>query len=174
MNPKKLLLISTAAIPCALLFFAWQKKWIILNFCPATSAQTTNKKMLKKECTLYYWRHNKWHEETNNLIWSNNTALNMHYLINSWLTLLFDEELSKRMHAHILFCPSGILYVSFDRSPFGKHISTHEKLIFIESLLKTVKANSTIGHLYFLIQHKPLLDTHLDFSSTWPVDGYIS
>ena len=66
------------------------------------------------------------------------------------------------------------LYISFDRSPLSKGSSTYEKLLWVEGLLKTVRANdSRIQSVHFLVHHQPLVDATLDFSYAWPIGGFI-
>jgi hypothetical protein len=68
----------------------------------------------------------------------------------------------------------GTVYISFDRNPFDKQASTYTKLMWIEGLLKTIRDNeSTVQQIYFLVHHQPLIDYHLDFSTAWPIVGFL-
>lgn len=63
---------------------------------------------------------------------------------------------------------SSYLYVSFDQTPFGTQQSTHEKLMFIEGLKRTLRDNGIkLQGIYFLVNHAEMQDEHLDFSNAW-------
>ena len=43
----------------------------------------------------------------------------------------------------------------------------------IEGILKTIRENNNaIQTVRFLVHHQPLRDTQLDFSFSWPVQGF--
>ena len=66
------------------------------------------------------------------------------------------------------------VFLSFDQIPFLRDWSIFNKLSFVESLLKTIyKANLGIQKITFLVDHQVMEDDHLDFSKSWPVDGFL-
>ncbi len=151
-------------------FFAVQKEWIIIQK-PAQKKEIINfPHVEQKECILY-WNASHLQQETKKIIWTDDISQNIHYLVNTWLTFLYDEELHKKVHLETAMLNKGgnELFLSFDRSPFGKQQSIDQKLFFIENLYKTISQSTQLQKIRFLVQHKPLQDAHLDFAQSWPL-----
>ena len=162
MNTKKLFLLSIACAISGTLFYAIDKGWIIIN-TPVTTPHYTSQAThlptaLQKKVLLFFWRHDTWHHETTQLVWSEHNAQNIAYLINSWLSLLDDEKITTKKVSlqTAMLNPSGNeLYVSFDRSLFSKEDTTYEKWMLIEGLLKTLRENNIIcQEIRFLVHHQ--------------------
>ena len=74
-----------------------------------------------------------------------------------------------------LITPSGISYLSFDRTILNKEETIFKKWMLIEGLLKTIAStNLSITQIQFLVQHQQLQDIHIDFSIPWPIHGFIA
>lgn len=173
--------IKTIIIACfsiGLLVYAYHHSLLIIRWPwhqPLESSSYHH--ATKKTIALHYWHHGSWHTEKNQLIITDNAAKALTYLINTWLTLL-DEEKIMRKKIELqtaLVSPTGHeLFLSFDRTPFGPQQSTYEKWMWVEGLLKTIKAHTTsIDRVSILVRHKPLQDMHLDFSNAWPITGFL-
>lgn len=165
---------------CSFLFFAWQRGWIIINVNAtppdAHIVNTSLPTVIKKKVTLYYWHMGGWKKETTDLIWHEQKAITIEYLINSWLTLLDEEQLMEKKVTlqTVLLTQSDQAYLSFDRQPFSKESTTYEKWMWLEGLLKTIRDNGIkIQGIQFLVHHQPLKDTHLDFTNPWPLSGFM-
>ncbi|MCX5922710.1 MAG: hypothetical protein NTX86_05295 [Candidatus Dependentiae bacterium] len=179
MKKNSLIALSLICAVVGALLYALHQEWIIIRSTPTADhvalqeqAQTA---IAKKKVTLYFWRNAAWHHETIELIWSDNKAENLQYLINSWLTLLNEEALmTKKVSLQaVLLGSQDMAYVSFDRYPFSKEATLHNKWLLIEGLLKTIRENGIkITGVHFLVNHKPLIDPHLDFSKEWPLSGF--
>ncbi|MFI5333117.1 MAG: hypothetical protein ACHQVS_03375 [Candidatus Babeliales bacterium] len=131
----------------------------------------------KKSISLHYWHHRSWHTEKTTLIMSDDPAQALAYLVNTWLTLLDEEQhiTAKKVELQTaLLSPNGHeLFLSFDRVPFNSQQSTYESWMWVEGLLKTIKTyNSSIDRVHLLVRHKPLQDRHLDFLNAWPIHGF--
>ncbi len=166
-----LVALSVGAVFSALLFFAWQRQWIIVMSPPAY-AHSIQQTKIKKECLLWYWHDEQWHHETQSLVWTENNAANVHYLINNWLTFIFQEGIiSKKVYAQsaMLNQNQQQLFVSFDRHLFDKQQATHEKIMIIQGLIKTLAHVTTCTHINILLQHMPMPDADLDFTCPWPI-----
>ena len=157
----------------AIMFFALQQEWFIwrgpLGTITGHKAQHTC-----KEIKLYYWQHEQLKDETIQQIWVENEQQNLHYLINRWLTFLYDEEcITQKIRADTtMLNPSGTeLFISFDRKPFSKEISIWQKIQFIKALFTTISPVSSINQVRFLVMHKPLCDPHLDFDVSWSMSN---
>jgi len=131
----------------------------------------------KKTVTLYFWQHEKWHSESVELVWSDNKAETIEHLVTNWLALLEENNITHKKITlqSALLSPSTLdAYLSFDRSPFAPQATTHEKLMLIEGLLKTLRSNNIkLQGVRFLVNHNPLNDNHLDFSKEWPIIGFL-
>jgi len=127
---------------------------------------------------LQYWHKKKWNKEKIDLLWTNDKAKNIQYLINSWLALLDQEDVMPKkvsLQAVLLSSCANIAYLSFDRNPFSENSTTYEKLMLIEGLLKTVRENDVkLQSVHFLVHHQIMGDYHLDFSNPWPIHGFLS
>ena len=155
----------------AALLFAFQTERIIFN--NPSNAYTAQKNTQTAACTLYWHKH-LLQPETKPIIKTDDAQQNLLYLINTWLTFLYSEDMHKKVHAEtVMLSPSGNeLFVSFDRRPFGKQQSIEEKLGFIHMLFKTLRPHTTARKVRFLVRHAPLHDAHLDFTCGWDIDGY--
>ena len=66
------------------------------------------------------------------------------------------------------------LFLSFNKDLFDKQYATFEKLMIIESLLKTMRDNKiAIQSVRFLVHHQIMTDDHLNFIISWPILGYL-
>lgn len=166
-------------ILCCLLGFGYytiEHQWILFRFptrLPPTTLQLSHH---KKKIILYSWHHDAWQKETKEIVWPEQLAQALQNLITTWLIFIQEEQpdIKKISLQSIALGPNlQDLYISFDRNPFFKQSPTFEKLMWIESLLKTLANNAIpVSNVFFLVNHQPLYDTHLDFSQSWPLKGF--
>lgn len=164
-----------------ILFYTYQHHILIIRY-PSYQHEVNQfyhqRIISKKPITLYYWHTNQWHKERIELIWHDDLMRNLHYLINSWLTFLDDENIMQKkvnLQTVLLSENKQTAYLSFDRNPLNKEESTWGKWHFIEGLLKTVCDNELpIKYIQFLVHHQPMHDLHLDFINPWPTSGFLS
>ena len=179
MKPIQYLVFSLACIIIGAIFFAYYVEWIIVRIPIINTEQfhSSPQQICKKKVALHYWHNEAWHHEETELIWSDDLAKTIELLINSWLSLLDEEEIiEKRITVQsVALCPrQQEAYLYFDRYPFNKEESTFEKCIFLEGLLKTIRHNDIkIQLVRFLVHHEPMQDYHLDFSNSWPIAGFL-
>lgn len=181
MEKKSIILISLMCALTGMLLYAFTKGWIIIHAPSAhnelSSEYHDNLAIAKKKVTLSFWKDEKWHSETTELVWCDAKADTLNYLIANWLKLLDEDDMMHKKISvqSVLLSPSGSdAYVSFDRYPFAQDATIRDKLMWIEGLLKTIRDNKIPVHgIRFLIHHKTLQDPHLDFSKEWPVAGFI-
>jgi hypothetical protein len=178
MKKQSYVLLTLIFLGCGMLIFALTRGWIVIKFPEKYNyiQNYSSLPMSKKSVKLYFWHNNKWQHETIQLIWSQDLSKNLEYLINNWLSLLDDEHIidKKVMLQTALLTQSNSAYLSFDRSLFGKEDTTHQKLLLLQGLFKTIKENGIdIQGINFLVQHQPMIDPHLDFSNPWPLNGFV-
>jgi hypothetical protein len=178
MKTFKIIFISFLALFVGIIYFAFNKEWIIFRRSLTNNQfQPSRTKNTKKECTLTYWNNNEWHHEKIIVLWSDNQANNCKQLINE-LLLLWDEEhlLNKKitLESALISASGQELFLSFSRNLFDKEEPLFIKWMRIESILKTISNQHTlIQQVRFLVQHQPLRDTQLDFSQSWPIQGFL-
>jgi hypothetical protein len=184
MHSKNYLYLTLSCFVAGLLFMALQQNWIILRFSssilnhesPSNSPSVSSFK--KKKITLFCWKNDSWFSESNEILWSSDSAQNITNLVQSWLTLLDEEKLTSNkitLQSALLTANSQTAYLSFDQTLFSKDASTYQKLMVIEGLLKTLRANHlTTPFMQFLTQHQVAKDSHLDFSNPWPITGFLT
>lgn len=153
------------------------KEYIIIRWPQyATYAQESSHEVIKKKITLHFWNNNRWNNETVDALWPSETHHCIQALVQPLLTLMEEEQIiNKKIMLQSTACSlsGNDVYLSFDRAPFNKESSTLEKLMVIESILKTVRGNGiTVPNVYFLVHHQTLKDPHLDFSCAWPLTGF--
>lgn len=176
---KKYLIIFASIFIFGIFFFFYQQEFIIIRFPKRLNINSENSsKTIKKIVTLMYWHSNRWNSEKVEVIWSNDKSKNVQQIINSWLTLLDEEKIMDKkasLQSAMLSLSENEIYLSFDRNLFSDENSTYEKLMLIESLLKTLRDNQIdIQKVRFLVHHQDMHDVHLDFSHFWPITGFLN
>lgn len=171
-----LLCICAAAIGC--FYLAIERGFLVINLQSRVSNQaTTLPEFEKKPITLTYWHNDRWMHEQVEIIWSDNCQQTVKHMVDAWLTLLDDERImDKKVTLQSCLCSSNQqeLLLSFDRNPFPVQASTYEKWMWIEGLLKTIRDNGIkVQAVRFLVHHQELHDYHLDFTNSWPINGFI-
>lgn len=173
--------IAIATCICGGLFVSMISGWIIFRYPSYTydiAQQKAVMRIQRTPITYHFYKDNSWHIEKNELILSQDLIKNIHYIINSWLSFLEEERImKKKVTVQTTLCsPAGNdLYISFDRNPLSKEASIHDKWMWVEGLLKTMRAHGiTISRIHFLVHHQPLQDVHLDFDHPWPLQGYLT
>ena len=174
------ILLSLACGTLGMLYFAYNQGWILIrtsSYDTEIEQTVNNLRAKKKPVSLIFWHHDKWNTESVDILETNDKAQTIHYLINSWLTLLDEDNImtKKVTLQSSLISSNGQIYLSFDRNPFDENSSTHEKWMWTESLLRTIRENDTgIQNIRFLVHHHTMEDNHLDFSNPWPAVGFSS
>lgn len=176
MKTKTYLSISCIVFLLGTLFYAYYHEYIILNFKKQLSSPHKQESSAKQKVTLYWWK-NGWKSDVMQLLLNQNICHDAQLIIGNWLETALDEQiLGKKITAQsaMVSADHQQLYISFDRTPFGKESSTFEKWMIIEGILKTLKITiPAIKKIHFLINHQPLTDAQIDFSNPWPIEGFI-
>lgn len=177
MKKRITLAFSTVAFLIGMLYFATAYEFIIFNFGLSGIPTTQQPAIQKKQITLFYWHQDTWHKEQTELLWPPDTTDALHYLVNSWLTLLDEEQVMNKkvaVQSVILTNSNKHALVSLDRTPFDNQQSAYAKWLWLEGLLKTIRQSGLIlSHIQLLVHHQELLDDHLDLSRPWPLYGFV-
>lgn len=173
---KNYIIFSFFSLLSGIIFFAFQKEYLILNVRKATinnEQVTANKKNIK----LFYWKLNDWQFEQIPLLIDNKADLSVQHILNHWLQLLHDEKIIKKkiiIEAIMISYDQKELFISFDHLIWGKENSLFEKWMLVEGILKTVQQTDiSVQKVRFLKKHKPINDHHLDFTRAWPIRGFM-
>jgi hypothetical protein len=169
--------LSIACFCLGILFIVTQREWIIFNFSSERIFIKNDKQTFyKKNTQLFFYKNSQWKSERNDILWSSDQATNITNLIQNWLILLEEENITLNkitLQSTLITQNSQTAYLSFDQSLFSEDQNTYQKLMIVESLLKTLKENSiTIPNVQILAHHKLIKDQHLDFSQAWPLAGF--
>lgn len=164
-----------------LIFHAYQKEWIILLLPFQTSDQAIlsledQKHYEPKKIPLFFFKNEKWHFEETSIIWSVDILENIIFITNHWLTLMEDEKIidTDIQLLSAVITQDKELFLSFNKDLFDKQSATLYKMMIIESLLKTFRENHISAQsVRFLVHHQTMIDDHINFNISWPMNGYI-
>lgn len=174
MNIRKLIFLILIFIG-GIIFYGFYNNLIIIRFPNQLNLNNIQKSNHKKLINFFYWQDNKWHIEDSEIIWADLTE-NINNILVNWLSINyeFNKNLKQASVQTVMLDPEkNFAYISFDKNPLSKQWSIYQKIKFIESILKTLNENKIkIQGVYFLVNHKFLEDTHLDFCHFWPISGY--
>lgn len=130
----------------------------------------------KKQIILFFFKNGAFKQEVEHIVLTENKQENIMILINRWLSLLADEQITPfRVNLQSAsYDNSGTkVIISFEQSFLSASDSLYKKLMCIESLLMTIRQNAKeIQELYLLVHHQPLQDPHIDTSRAWPIHGF--
>ncbi len=168
--------ICVSALILGACFWAWQKEWLILRGPVKSFSYSNIMAAPTKPVTIYFWKNQRWHQEQDSMLWDQGRCLNLQRLVQSWVAINAAEGLISHhltLQACIIHQQTG--YLSFEQPLFEKHFSTYQKVMLIESLLKSIRENHIqITQIQFLCQNHPMSDSHLDFSRPWPTQGFVA
>lgn len=185
MNRIYLTIGTLATFLLGILFFLIYNNWLIISvtapgFVKDQSVQVSTAQ--KKAMPIAYWQNHRLKTEKKDLFWTDNLTANYQTLVESWLNILDEEGVLDKpctVQAVSLTQHNQELFISFDRSPLNDEDSTYNNLMLIHSLLKTLQVANQNTHASYakavrlLVDHQPLIDSHLDFSRSWPIQGFV-
>ncbi len=175
-QPFYYLMISLAMLASGMLFYGFYNKLIIIRL-PSRKLHLVHRYAQRRVTRLWYWNGERYIKDDKELIYSANTQNTLTDLVASWLSFLEEEQALKKkieVQSVMLDIQKNTAYISFTQNPLEKSQSAYEKLMFFESLLKTLRDSSIpIKKVQFLAQHKPIQDPQFDFARPWTISGYI-
>ncbi len=172
----KIIFLSIIFFISGFVLFFFKKEWLIFNF-NHTESKVTSHVVLKRELKIYFWKDMKFFSENIFVIWKDDNLEDLKFLINSWLSFIYEEQFIDRKSSleTVMLSPKGTtVYLSFDSNIVSTEWSIQKKWNTIEGLLKTIRESfSNVTEIFFLVKHKPMQDEHLDFSVSWPIGGFL-
>ncbi len=172
---------TVLSIVCSVVYFAYNNQMIIIKnpFYIRHEKSDVIEHIMPQQKGIkhFFWHQDAWRQENVDILWSTQKVHALSSLITSWLTILDEEKINtKKISLQSIAISSNQqeVFFSFDRNPFNKQQSTFEKLLWIEGLMKSIRESGIkIQSIRFLVHHQPLTDTHLDFSNSWPIEGFL-
>jgi len=181
MNHTRIIMIAICSLVFGIVFYSYQKEWLVLLLPHKTATHSQEKtlndiKFIQHNITMFFWKYEKWHKESTNVIWSGDASYNVKTITNNWLMLLEDEKIidTDIQLLSAIITPTKELFLSFNKDIFNFQDATYTKLMIVHGLLKTIHENDIpVQSVRFLIHHQTLIDDHLNFSIAWPIIGYL-
>ena len=178
MNKYTYVVLACISLGIGVVFYAYLQEWIVICW---PGARTSSVSMIhpgsKKKVTFSYWHNGTWRQEMQEVIISTHKSELLHAIMNGWLVVTEEEGISDKkvsLQTVLLSSNDTYAYFSFDRNPLPSECSTFYIWMWVEGVLKTLRENGIhLQGVYFLVQHQPLQDEHLDFSNPWPLTGFI-
>jgi hypothetical protein len=157
--------------------YCFYQEWIIITVRLGMRSNDNNQLTTEQKELIYFFsKADQWYTERSRLLWGKDQLHNLHAIIEQWVTIgkiegLLDKKI--KVQSVTISTDNKTAYISFNKSPLSQEQAIYQKLKVLEGLLKTIKAqNFTITHIQFLKNHQPLQDSHLDFTETWPLEGF--
>ena len=150
--------------------------WIIIQLPTRLTVKATMTEQ-NHECSLWLLTPQGWHNEKELCLLTDDTATSLTHLVKAWATLMYEEKRTLRplQLASVLIDQQNCAHFSFEQTPFTNEQSIRDRWFLVESLLRTIRENvPTITSVMLLVGHKPLVDRCLDFSKSWPIQGFFS
>lgn len=150
-------------------------RWALTNASKISLDQS--KSVSRKDINCFYWKDGVMNRESCSLLHEvDNHAENLKNLVARWLMVNQDEYVVDRGVSVLYATLSSFndeAFLTFTHSFLSKEFSLFQKLHIVESLLKTVRESMTcVRSVVFIVVEKPMPDDHLDFTSSWPIDGF--
>ncbi|OGB96999.1 hypothetical protein A3F06_01445 [candidate division TM6 bacterium RIFCSPHIGHO2_12_FULL_36_22] len=174
---KKEVMVGSITIFIGIFFlYAYLNEFFVL-YIPSRNnyLSSTEKaiKITKKSINLYFYDGHGIRQEKNDVLWSTDMLENINYIMQQLLLLFYEEKVTpeKISLQTVLISPSGQdLYLSFNKTFLNPESSIKTKLTIIETILSTLReTQNNEMNVHFLVNHKPMIDDHLDFEQSWPM-----
>ncbi len=163
-------------------FFFLERGALIFNFPKNIfiRAQSTAQKLSRgsKKVKYYFWKDGRDNEVTDEILWSSLPKTEQYKLIVAgWLKVCQEEKLvdaGVNLEFVGLAPLENELYLSFNRPVLKEHAAVAAKWRHIESLLKTCRQGSApLERVVLFVNHEPMDDAQLDFTSPLPITGFL-
>jgi hypothetical protein len=162
-------------------FFFIQREWLIFrfNFGFIKSKELFNKQdlPLQQKVKMYYWKEDKLFFEEQTFVWFSDSSQTLKHLVNNWLSFLHQERLIDKgvsIENVLIDITKQRAYFSFDQTIFTHEFSIFDRCNLLECLSKTIKSSGiNIKSIMFLVKNQIMDDDHIDFSESWPIDGFL-
>jgi hypothetical protein len=177
MNNKWYIITGSCCFALGILFFLIFGRYIIfqLPFVHAREYYANSIPSTLKQVSLHWWHTNTWKREAIENITAADKGQLIYYLLNRLMNQLHEDALLERqvsVQQVLLNHNHQEAYISFDGNPLGRQKNISQKIMIIESMVKTLRENNVaLQSIHLLVHHQPLYDYHLDFSQPWPIAG---
>jgi len=161
------------------LFLALQQKWIIIHlaspFQPTALSTISPHLEMKKISYIYHFNNNR-RVHQQEILWSSDKNMCALRLISTYWNLLEDENIINFNVTLTSACfneHGNELLISFSYTPFNDQQTIAMRMTILEDLLANIQPHfPQLQSVRFLVQHEPLQDKLLEFSFSWPIQGF--
>lgn len=171
---------SLVAAVLGLLLYAWSSHWIVINFPtnqiadkPTLAAQS----VLQKTIQLHFFKDFSWRHEKITVALPAQPATQLQLILNKLCFLLEEEKIissSVQIESIAYTADESELLLSCTKNPFADCTNIYEKMMLLETFLKTIQSNTkSLVLVRFLLFHEPLADDHINFDVAFPSTGYL-
>ncbi|MCK4517931.1 hypothetical protein KAT92_04085 [Candidatus Babeliales bacterium] len=174
--------IATVFISIGLLSFFLYQDILVVRWMRQTSLDARMLAYSKKHVAttkplmFYFWRDEVLIKEVRDFLWHDDPSGNLRLVTGSWLSFLYDERAITKLVSVEAVALSDLeheVYISLDQSPFDRDWSIFKKWHMIDALGKTLRGVSDkVQSFVLLVDGRPMVDEHLDFSQGWSIDGF--
>lgn len=178
MSKKSWYIIFCGAMLIGFLTFCYLESWIIFMLPhQTTTIDQTVKNTISQDINIYFFKHNRWQQETTKIIINDDKAQNLHHILSNFFIVLDDEQITSELivvESVALNSTQTEAFISLSHNPLPAQASTHDALVIMQALLKTIKLNNIeLQSVRFLVHHQPLMDHRINFHHSWPMCGYL-
>jgi len=174
--------IATVFISIGLLSFFLYQDILVVRWMRQTSldarmlAYSKKHVSVRKSLPFYFWRDERLCKEMRDFLWHDDQTENFRAITGNWLSFLYDERAITKLvsvEASALSDLEHEVYLSLDQSPFERDWPIFKKWHLVDALGKTLRGVSDkVQTFVLLVDGRPMVDEHLDFSQGWPIDGF--
>lgn len=180
MQSKTIVILCVLATTCGIVWHGYFNEWVIIRDpwkIPCTTMP--NQRFFKKEVQLSFWRYHAWHNEYIAARLTEPLQEQLLTILQAWfhqaVQLGFVPN-SCALETALYDARTSCLYLSCASSPLDTQKSTHENLMVLESLFKTVRENipQRIQCVQLLVKHTLLEHPHIICTKPMAVSGLSS
>ncbi len=173
------IIAAVASVLAGSIFFLLYNNWIIISV--STPGFIKNEQahvpiIARRTIALWYCQNNHLKQEKKEIFWYASVEKQVKSIVESWLHVMDEEGILEKpctLQSVSMVNHTQELLISFDRSPLQRESATITNTLIIQSLLKTFyDAKISIKSVRFLVHQEPMADATLDFSRSWPLQGY--
>lgn len=170
--------LLASSLAAGAILFAFTNHYLIFTGFSHESSMAydlIHRAVAKKKVKLFTVYENSWQEEEQEILWPYEPLEQARSLVEAWLAFIAENsDAAVPVKLQAVLMSTAILYLSFDRAPFEAHLSSFDKLMWVESLLKTLRENGMHNSaVQILVNHQLFADPHLDCSRSWPMSGFL-
>jgi hypothetical protein len=172
--PYIIIILVIVAISAGIFLFLYHTHVIVVY--PSAHEGLPTIATTTKNIPLCLYINNQWNQQHTIPMDNRSNSARYAQLIGMWLSYAYDQEmLRQQIYVQSVAIGHNTLYVSLSKNPLHHNWSIARKCSIFDGIAKTLyNYNSTLARIYFLENHRIILDTHLDLAQGWPARGNVT